>query len=586
MRDGTTSVPDETAASGMAGVHASASTLAETLAETLIDVVQARASTLANRTAYTFVTADGHHQERSYEAIARRGKAIGAALQRLIDTGDRVLLLYPPGLGYVEAFFGSLLAGAVAVPAYPPLPNRLDQRLQAVIADAAPRVVLVPSEIMAFQAMLQAAYPALRNVEWLASDLIGDSLASAWQAPDVGRETPAFLQYTSGSTGTPRGVKVSHANLLHNFELIRDCFGCTPDDHVVLWLPPYHDMGLIGGILAPLHIGFSATLISPLTFLQKPLVWLQILSEKKATLGGGPNFAYDLCVRKLTREQLETLDLRHWRVAFNGAEPVRASTMERFQSTFGPRGFRAETFLPCYGLAEATLLVTGCPRDEAPKTITVDSATLREHRVVLSEDGQTLVSSGVITGAQEVLLVNPEERTPCPDGQVGEIWVKGGSVSEGYWNQPEASTAVFAATLADGRGPYLRTGDLGFAWQRQLYVTGRIKDLIIVDGRNHYPQDLEATIEQAHSTLRAGRCVAFAVERDDGESVVVVAELQDPAEADAAAQAIRRAIQSQHALGLGDLVWVRAGEIPKTSSGKLRRRECRARYLEGKLQLL
>ena len=578
MRDGDIATHDQSTSLAPCGIHARANTL--------MDVVHAQGVERGAQVAYTFDGGDGHRQDITYAGMVRRSRAIGGALQRLISTGDRILLLYPPGLGYVEAFFGCLFAGAIAVPAYPPMPNRLDQRLQALIEDADPRVVLVPSSIMTFQALLQAAYPALRNVEWVASDLIGDALASTWQEPAVARTDIAFLQYTSGSTGSPRGVQVTHGNLLHNLAMIRDRFGVTPEDQVVVWLPPYHDMGLIGGIMTPMYVGCPVTLFSPLTFLQKPLLWLQLVTEKKATITGGPNFGYDLCVRKLTAEQRSGLDLRHLRVAFNGAEPIRAATLQRFYDTFAPHGFGPGTFLPCYGLAESTLLVSGSQRGQAYQTLTVDSEALRDHRLVLREDGATLVSSGPLGDAQEVLLVDPETQRVCPDGQVGEIWIKGGSIATGYWNQPEVSAAVFGATLADGRGPYLRTGDLGLTWQGQLYVTGRIKDLLIIDGRNHYPQDLESTIEGAHDSLRAGRCVAFSVERDDTEAVVVVAELQDPELAETAAQAIRRALQSHHSLALGDLAWVRAGEIPKTSSGKLRRRECRARYLDGKLKLL
>lgn len=578
MRDSDGAISDKLAPGDSTRIHVNANSL--------LDVVLTQSEALGARKAYTFDSADGQRQEISYAGLAQRSKAIGGALQRLIEPGDRVLLLYPPGLGYVEAFFGSLFAGAIAVPAYPPMPNRLDQRLQALIEDARPRVVLVPSSIMAFRPLLQTAYPALRDVEWVASDLIGDALSAAWQAPEVSPATTAFLQYTSGSTGTPRGVQVSHGNLLHNLAMIRDCFGLTADDHIVIWLPPYHDMGLIGGIMSPMYAGCTVTLFSPLTFLQRPHLWLQLVSQEKATVTGGPNFGYDLCVRKLTPEQRSALDLRNWRVAFNGAEPIRASTLQRFRDTFGPHGFAPNTFLPCYGLAESTLLVTGRRRGEPYETLSVDGEALRQHQVRLQDGGQPLVSSGWLQTAQEVLLVSPQDRTVCQDGQVGEIWIKGGSISVGYWNRPDDNAEVFAATLASGEGPYLRTGDLGFRWQQQLYVTGRIKDLIIIDGRNHYPQDLEATIEQAHGALRAGRCAAFSVERGDTEVVIVVAELQEPAMAEAAGQTIRRAIQEHHNLAVGELVWVCAGEIPKTSSGKLRRRECRARYLDGKLKRL
>lgn len=550
----------------------------------LIEVVRARARELGEREVYVVDDGGGTRARLSFAGLARRSAAIGAALQRVVEAGDRVVLLYPPGLSYVEAFFGCLFAGAIAVPAYPPSPSRVDERLQALMEDATPRVVLVPSSLLSMQAALQAAYPALQQVEWVVSDLIADGLAAAWQAPAVERSTLAFLQYTSGSTGTPRGVQVTHGNLLHNLGMIHRCFGLAAEDHVVIWLPPYHDMGLIGGLLAPLCAGARVTLLRPLSFLQRPFKWLQLMSELGATVTGGPNFGYELCVRRLTAEQRDALDLGRWRVAFNGAEPIRAATLHRFRETFAPHGFAPLAFAPCYGLAEATLLVTGHPHGQPVHTLEVDGEALRNDRVLERAGGQELVSSGPLATEQEVLVVEPETAVERGDGEVGEIWVRGASVCSGYWNRPQESAAVFGATLADGRGPYLRTGDLGFAWRGQLFVTGRSKDLLIIDGRNHYPQDLEATIEHAHPAVYSGRCVAFSVERDDREVVVVVAALQDSSAAPEAEQAVRRALHARHDLALADLVWVSTGEIPRTSSGKLRRRECRARYLEGALQ--
>ncbi|GAB4558722.1 MAG: fatty acyl-AMP ligase [Haliangiales bacterium] len=554
----------------------------------LIDVLRGYENPEAPKAGFDFLDAPGRQPAtRSYADMARRSKAVGAGLQRMLDSGDRVLLLYPPGLGYIEAFWGCLFAGAIAVPAYPPLPNRPDQRLQALTVDAAPQVVLVPSALMSLRPMLQAAYPALAEIEWMASDLINDSLADAWSEPEVSGESIAFLQYTSGSTGVPRGVEVSHGNLLHNLAYIKDVFGLHGEDRGVFWLPPYHDMGLIGGILAPLYVGFSATLFSPLTFLQQPHMWLQTISELGATVSGAPNFAYDLCARKLTPAQRDALTLSPWRVAFNGAEPIRSATLARFLDVFGPRGFRPETFLPCYGLAEGTLLVTGSPHDERPETLTVDVEALRAHRVVPADDGERLISSGPpIAAVQDLRIVDPESCEPRGESELGEIWLGGDSIARGYWNRPEDSAATFSCHLADGTGPFLRTGDLGFLHGGQLYVTGRIKDLIIVDGRNHYPQDLEATIENTHPAIRPGRCAAFAVDGDAGEAVVAVVELQDTSAIEEAEQALRRAVQSQHDLGLSEVAWVRKGEIPKTSSGKLRRRECRNRFLAGELKRL
>lgn len=552
--------------------------------ESLVEVVQVRASELGEQDLFVFEGSDGARARLSFAALARRSAAIGGALQRMLDPGDRVVLLYPPGLGYIEAFFGCLFAGAIAVPAYPPSPSKVDERLQALMEDAAPRVVLVPSSLLAAQSALQATYPALRQVEWVVSDLVTDGLAAAWRPPAVERGNIAFLQYTSGSTGTPRGVQVTHGNLLHNVGLIHRCFGLGHQDHVVIWLPPYHDMGLIGGLLAPMCAGARVSLLSPLSFLQRPFKWLQLVSELGATVTGGPNFGYDLCVRRLSAEQRASLDLRRWRVAFNGAEPIRAATLHRFREAFAPRAFEPLAFAPCYGLAEATLLVTGHRHGEPVQTLEVDGEALRENRVVEKVGGQELVSSGPLATEQEVLVVEPDTAVVQGDGAVGEIWVRGASVCSGYWNRREESAAVFGASLADGRGPYLRTGDLGFVWRGQLFVTGRIKDLLIIDGRNHYPQDLEATIEQAHPAVAPGRCVAFSVDRDDTEVVVVVAALQDARAAHEAEQAVRRALQARHELALAELVWVPTGEIPRTSSGKLRRRECRARFLAGTLQ--
>ncbi|ABX04499.1 fatty acyl-AMP ligase [Herpetosiphon sp.] len=551
-----------------------------------VEIILQRAKTTPEAIALNFYTADGYRTSLSYGLLAQRCQAIAAVLQRVTKPGDRALLLYPPGLGYVEAFFGCLFAGVIAVPAYPPRPNRRDQRLEAIISNAQARVMLAASEVVAQQRALSQQYPGLAQLQWIASDLVNSQLASMWQAPSINTHDLAFLQYTSGSTSQPRGVMVSHENLVYNSGLIAQSFGITADDHVFIWLPPYHDMGLIGGIMQPLFTGCELSLIDPLTFLQQPLIWLRMISDLGVTVTGGPNFAYDLCVAKAKPEALAGVDLSRLRVAFNGAEPIRAATLERFSRTFAPLGFKPQAFLPCYGLAEATLFVSGAPHAAEPTTLTVDAQALSQHQALPSERGTLLVSSGMVAAPQIVAIVDPEQGQVCADGWVGEVCIHGRSIAHGYWDNSAASEATFQLILPDGSGPFLRTGDLGFIHEGQLYITGRLKDLIIIDGRNHYPQDLELSVELAHPAIRQGGCAAFAVDGADGEQIVIVAEIRRPNQAEEAAQAVRLALQQQYDLAIADLMWVRPGQVPKTSSGKVRRRECRQRYLSQTLNSL
>jgi acyl-CoA synthetase (AMP-forming)/AMP-acid ligase II len=564
----------------------------------------------------------------TYAELDRQARAIGARLQDLKMQGERALLLYPPGLEYIAAFFGALYAEAVAVPTYPPDVMRMERtlpRFLGIVNDARPAVVLTTASILAMIPYLLEGYPALKEIQWLATDEISSDVTAEWQRPDVRPDTLAFLQYTSGSTAEPKGVMLSHGNLMYNSAMIRAALGTSPDTRGMLWLPFYHDMGLIGGILQPIYCGATITLMSPLHFLQRPLRWLQAISRTRATHSGGPNFAYDLCVRKVTPEQRATLDLSCWKVAFNGAEPVRHQTLERFAETFAPCGFRREAFLPCYGLAEATLLVSGGSKGEStahvsghPVYYTVQTSALAQGRVTAASagdrDAQTLVSSGHTWLDQKIVIVDPESLTMCPPERVGEIWVSGPNVAGGYWNQAPATERTFQARTADtGEGPFLRTGDLGFlkvedprhgvADPRQgkgeLFVTGRLKDLIIVDGLNHYPQDIELTVEQSHPALRPGCSAAFSIEVNGEERLVVAAEvaradaiqritIQGHGEermGEAIIKAIRGAVSEQHDLRVHKVVLLKAGTIPKTSSGKIQRHACRVGFLAGTLDV-
>ncbi|MBV9790945.1 MAG: amino acid adenylation domain-containing protein, partial [Chloroflexi bacterium] len=411
----------------------------------------------------------------------------------------------------------------------------------------------------------------------------------------IGGDTLAFLQFTSGSTAAPKGVMVSHGNLLHNEALIKQGFGHTDDNTTVVgWLPLYHDMGLIGNVLQPLYLGRPCVLMSPVAFLQSPFRWLQAISQYKATTSGGPNFAYDLCARKITPEQRATLDLSSWTVAFNGAEPIRNETLERFAATFAECGFRKEAFYPCYGLAEATLFVTGSVPRQPVVTATIDTAALERDRIVLAapdaDDAQTMVGSGRVWGDQILAIVDPATGLRCASDQVGEIWVKGPSMAHGYWNQPEESERTFRARIADtGEGPFMRTGDLGFVRDGELFVTGRLKDLIIIRGRNHYPQDIELTVERSHPALRPGCGAAFSLNVNDEERLVVVQEVEREhrnTPVDEMAAAVRKAVAEHHELQVYAVVLLRPNGILKTSSGKIQRNASRVAYLAGKLDVI
>ncbi len=568
-------------------------------ATTLVELLCYRAAQQPHHQGFAFLS-DGERAEvtMSYGELDRQARMIGALLQDAGLSGKRVLLLYPPGLDYIAAFFGCLYAGAVAVPAYPPHPSRLDRtmpRLRAIAQDSQASAVLTTEAIVLMSKVLLLRYPDFRALRWLATDKLKPRLAEAWREPAIAADTLAFLQYTSGSTSTPKGVMLTHQNLLHNLSLIHSCFGHTTESRGLIWLPPYHDMGLIGGILQPLYGGFPVTLMSPVDFLQRPLRWLQAISHSRATTSGGPNFAYDLCVRKISAEQRASLDLSSWQVAFNGAEPIRAETMARFAETFAPCGFRPEAFLPCYGLAEATLIVTGNERQAAPTVRFFQSAMLA-HNHALPQDTDTpathtLIGCGATLANQTLLIVDPDTQRPCAADQVGEIWLAGPSVAQGYWNRPEETARSFQAVPQGGShpGPFLRTGDLGFLHGGELFITGRLKDLIIIRGRNYYPQDIELTVERSHTALRPGCSAAFAVEVDATEQLVVVCEVdrqQRKPDIDQIAAAVRKAVAEEHQLHIHALLLLKTGSIPKTSSGKIQRHACRQGYLNNTLDVL
>jgi acyl-CoA synthetase (AMP-forming)/AMP-acid ligase II len=570
---------------------------------TLVELLRTRAEIHGTRLAFTYLR-DGEEAEDAwtYRDLDRRARQIAAALQQSGSEGDRAILLYPPGLSFVAAFFGCLYARRIAVPISPPNPTRLARelpRVRAILHSAEPRALLTCASIAPMIEGLRGVDPEIAKLNVLATDTLTVD-ADTWREPRLDPESLAFLQYTSGSTALPKGVMVSHGNLLHNMRTIAETFGSTDETTIVSWLPVFHDMGLIGCVLHPVLQGSSTVLMAPAAFLQRPLRWLQAVSRYRAYISGGPNFAYDLCVRRIAPEQRAALDLRSWRMAFNGAEPVRARTIREFTRAFQPCGFQPDAFAPVYGLAEATLLVTGDPEGTPPTIAPFHTAGLERGQATsvtgTPEPVRDLVGCGCVVGGQRVVIVEPERRVALRDGEVGEIWIAGPSVAHGYWKQPAETEETFGATLADSNeGPFLRTGDLGFVSGDQLFIAGRRKDLIIVDGKNHYPQDIELTVEHSHAAFRPGCTAAFSIDVDGAERVVVVAEADphwniandtsasnDPRTA--LFRAARRAVSADHDIDLHQLTLVRPGTIPKTTSGKIRRQASRAGFLAGSLQ--
>ncbi|MFO1432708.1 MAG: beta-ketoacyl synthase N-terminal-like domain-containing protein [Candidatus Competibacteraceae bacterium] len=561
---------------------------------TLVELLRYRGLYQSEQIAFIFL-ADGEQEadKLTYHALDQQARMIAVQLQGMEMTGERALLLYPPGLEFIAAFFGCLYAGVVSVPMYPPQNNHHISRLRAIAANAQATHILTTASLAARIEELSAQSPELARFRVVATDQLASDWEGAWQQPALSSDTLAFIQYTSGSTGTPKGVMVSHGNLLHNQRAIKQAFDHSESTIYVSWLPLFHDMGLIGNVLQPLYLGVPCIFMAPAAFLQKPFRWLQAISHYRATTSGGPNFAYDLCVSKITPEQRANLDLSSWTVAFNGAEPVRADTLDRFNATFGPCGFHREAFYPCYGMAEATLFISGGIPSKPPHLHRIDRAALEQNQVMTATDkpARTFVSCGRTWLDDKLVIVDPDSRSLCPSGQVGEVWVAGPSVAQGYWNRTEQTRETFQAYLADNyQEPFMRTGDLGYLQDDELFITGRLKDLLIIRGRNHYPQDIELTVEKSHPALRAGCGAAFAVEFEGSEQLVVAQEVRQDQlgklDTNGVVGAIRQAIAEQHELQVYAVLLLKTNSIPKTSSGKLQRHACRAGFLSGDLNIL
>ena len=523
--------------------------------------------------------------------LDRRARAIARRLQKFRGEGQTALLLFQPGLDFVFTFFGCLYAGVIAVPSYVPKRRRSITRLKSIAKEADISFVLTSEDLLPGLGKLAAEHDLLDGACWLCTDALPESDADEWRPGNCSVDALACLQYTSGSTADPKGVMLTHGNLVANTRVIQRAFRHTSDSKTVIWLPPYHDMGLIGGILQPLLVGFPTVLMSPFDTIQRPLRWLEAITRHRATSSGGPNFAYELCVDRITEEELASLDLSSWQVAFNGAEPIRRATLERFADKFGPCGFSRDAFLPCYGLAEATLFVSGSHSIKSATFHSEDSsAPGRDDDDRAGGTGErSYVSSGSIAPELDAVIVNPETLEPVQEGIFGEIWVASASNAAGYWKRPGLSEATFGATLADGSGgPFLRTGDIGSLRDGELYVTGRLKDLLIVDGRNHHPEDMEETIQRCHDSLRPHGGAVFAID-DDRSTLTVVHELRRDrlrAPCQSVFDAIRAIVAQEHELSVACIHLVRPGAVPKTPSGKIQRRLCRELLSQGELKVV
>lgn len=564
--------------------------------QTLVELLRQQAERYGDKVAFSF-SYNGDDEDRTqltYRELDIKARAIAANLQRQGAVGERVLVFCRPGLDGIVGYFGCLYAGAVAVPVH----ERLAPRLSSVIPDARAGFALAapqtPAKIRAATNGLAALMgePAVR---WCGTDTaLAD--AKAWVAPEIDAQTVAMMQYTSGSTRSPNGVVLTHHNLLHNLAAIHQVWRGDDQEIAVYWLPPHHDMGLIGAVLEMIYLGCTTVLMSPSAFIKRPMRWLEAISKNRGTFTTAPNFAYQLCVERSTPAERAALDLSQWAVAMNGAEPVRADTMRDFVAAFAPSGFRAEAFCPVYGLAEATLLVSGGSDSAAPLVCHLDRGGLETDRVVdAAPDSPTavaLVGCGRVRGDQRVVIADPETRLQCRPDEVGEIWIAGPSVAQGYWGKPAETEQTFAAYLADtGEGPFLRTGDLGFVRAGELFITGRCKDLVVIAGANYYPNDLEATVQDCHPAFPSGRGAVFAVtaEPNAAEQLVVVQEVDRGAGEIRLADtvdAIQAALTKHHGIRADSVVLVEPMRIPTTSSGKIQRGACRQQFLDRNLETL
>ena len=591
----------------------------ETTFSTPVEALQHKAQAEPERTAFIFLEQGEIEAERlTFGELDRQARGIAAYLQSISKPGDRALLIYPTGLDFVKAVYGCLYAGVIPIPTNPPGLNRSARRLDAIAKDADAVLILTTANFQRMFAQRDAedsnagdpSGAGLESLTWVDHASIKIDSGAAWRRPDLSPERLAFIQYTSGSTNVPKGVMISYRNLSYNRYCARQFRQreLSSDSVMLTWAPLFHDMGLIFGIFQSVYDGNLSLLMTPIAFIQRPLRWLTAITKYGVTFSGGPNFAYNVCVDKIAPEEYAGLDLSSWRMAYNGAEPVRAESHAAFAARFASCGFDPRAFHPGYGMAETTLLISGCGGTE--KTVTYPVERARFEQGILApcdplqeKDCQQVVSCGPPLAGVQAVIVDPNTCRRSPDEQIGEIWVRGDNIAEGYWNRPEESQATFQARIAGtGEGPFLRTGDLGFMRQGEVYVTGRQKDLIIMRGRNYYPQDIEFSMSKSHPALRPGGGAAFSITGSEtsgsetgAEQLVVVQEVrkaapqgavQDAAGWAEAIKAVRMDIARDYGIRAHSVVLIKPSTIPKTSSGKIMRSECRSLFERAELEIV
>ncbi|PCK09046.1 MAG: amino acid adenylation protein [Alteromonadaceae bacterium] len=576
---------------------------------TILEKLYTHAQERPNATAFRFLTevhddGDSLTDSLSYKELWQSVCQVANFLRSKAEPGSCILLFYPPGLAYIKAFYGCLLAGMIAVPLYPPRRNANSDRVLKVAQSCQSSMAMTEqSEIANVQACWQQQNSANLVMNFLLIEDVPNIAVHMQPNEAINPALPAFLQYTSGSTGSPKGVMVTHENIVGNVQhLSRTSNTGSRDDVFVNWLPLFHDMGLVVTVLWPVYLGATSVLMAPATFVQNPQTWLKAISRYRGTICGAPNFAYDLCAKKIPQELLPELDLSTWRIAFCAAEPVRSDTLKNFYDYFGTAKFNWEALNPSYGMAEATVFISGAKSESKPKILTLDKAELGQNKFVVCGDSANsstpgsannltteLVGCGQVPAPHSVKIVDPKTKSVLPDGAIGEIWFSGPSVSPGYWKLPEVSAETFNQML-DGEAKYLRTGDLGALWQGEVFVTGRMKDLIIINGVNYYPQDIENTAVMAHPALRDGACAAFTLESHGLDALVVVAEVerQHFRSVDKAAliRAIRQSVMQEHSVNVDHVVLLKPHKIPLTSSGKIQRKQTAILLSQGELDIL
>jgi len=569
------------------------------MSNTIVDKLYIHALCEPDEVAFRFLSdIDQTPSELTFRQLWQEAEAVSKFLKEVAEPGSCIMLFFPPGLAYISAFFGCLMAGMIAVPLYPPRKSSKTDRVVKVAQSCESEIALTTmSELTTVKDCWQRQNSLDLKLSFYTTDQINSEQRFTALRPKLDSNSPAFLQYTSGSTGSPKGVIITHANIISNVKHLSLTMSASKRDTFVNWAPLFHDMGLTMTILWPVYLGVSSTLMAPATFVRNPVVWLNAIAHYKGTICGAPNFAYDLCTNKIRENDLSGLDLSRWRVAFTGAEPVNASTLKKFSSRFSLCGFNSKSFYPCYGMAEATVFISGGKASEHPKVMCVDRISLAAHKFIkVDEENKSatnIVGCGVALSPHDLKIVDPKTKCELAEGDVGEIWFSGPSVSSGYWNLKTLSEEIFEQAIesnVENNHCYLRTGDLGVIWQNELYVTGRIKDLIILRGKNYYPQDIETSTVEAHEAVRAGYSAAFAQVEDDTEKLIVVTELNRHhfrnVNRDEVISAIRQRVMHDHQVNVDRVVLLRPYKIPIASSGKIQRSQTRHLLLEGELDIV